>query len=103
MMPPKGDDINMREKAYGNKTVEKYREKHHLESTIFDGFGGTGSVSQYFNQKGFDVTSNDINDYAYKICYSRNNISLKDLTFEGIEMNISTVLEHRLSGSWFWS
>ena len=42
----------------GNKTdhlefietiLDKYKDN--LEPTLFDGFGGTGSVTQYFNQK----------------------------------------------------
>ena len=87
----------------GNKTshlpfieeiINIYKEKHSLNSTLFDGFGGTGSITQYFNQKGFDVISNDINDYSFKLCYSRNNIALNDLTFDGLEMNISEVLEY---------
>ena len=53
--------------------------KGKLEPTLFDGFGGTGSVTQYFNQ-GYNVISNDINDYSYKLCFSRNNIILTDLT-----------------------
>lgn len=85
----------------GNKTdhldfietvLEKYKDK--LEPTLFDGFGGTGSVTQYFNQKGYTVTSNDINDYSYKLCFSRNNITLMDLTFKGLKMNINDILNH---------
>jgi len=87
----------------GNKTdllkfigeiVDIYKEKHGLNSTLFDGFGGTGSVTQFFNQKGYNVISNDINDYSYKLCYSRNNIKLSDLTFEGLKMNINQILKH---------
>uniref|UniRef100_A0A6C0C4T7 site-specific DNA-methyltransferase (adenine-specific) n=1 Tax=viral metagenome TaxID=1070528 RepID=A0A6C0C4T7_9ZZZZ len=85
----------------GNKTdhlefiesvLDIYKGK--LEPTLFDGFGGTGSVTQYFNQKGYNVTSNDINDYSYKLCFSRNNIILTDLTFNGLKMNINNVLNH---------
>lgn len=85
----------------GNKTdhlefiesvLDIYKGK--LEPTLFDGFGGTGSVTQYFNQKGYTVTSNDINDYSYKLCFSRNNITLTDLTFKGLKMNINNVLNH---------
>ena len=85
----------------GNKTdhlefietvLDKYKGK--LEPTLFDGFGGTGSVTQYFNQKGYNVTSNDINDYSYKLCFSRNNIILTDLTFKGLKMSINDVLNH---------
>lgn len=65
----------------GNKTdhlefietvLGKYKGK--LEPTLFDGFGGTGSVTQYFNQKGYNVTSNDMNDYSYELCFSRNSL-----------------------------
>ena len=85
----------------GNKTdhlefiesvLDNYKDK--LKPTLFDGFGGTGSVTQYFNQKGYTVTSNDINDYSYKLCFSRNNITLTDLTFKGLKMNIECVLKH---------
>ena len=80
--------------SFIEKIVDTYKEKHNLEKTLFDGFGGTGSVTQYFNQKGYNVISNDINDYSYKLCYSRNNIALSNLTFEGLQMNIKDILEH---------
>lgn len=87
----------------GNKTdhlsfIEEvlniYKEKHNLNSSLFDGFGGTGCVTQYFNKKGYNVISNDINDYSYKLCYSRNNITIDDLKFEGLKLNINEVLEY---------
>lgn len=87
----------------GNKTdlldfigsiVDEYKDLNKLNNTIFDGFGGTGCVTQYFNRMGFVVISNDINDYAYKLCYSRNNVTLDDLKFTGIDMNLEQVLEH---------
>lgn len=85
----------------GNKTdhlefIEKILNQYKgtLKPTLFDGFGGTGSVTQYFNQKGYVVTSNDINDYSYKLCFSRNNIMMSELTFEGLNMNINDVLNH---------
>jgi len=58
--------------------------KNNLKSTLFDGFGGTGCVSQYFNQKGYSLVSNDITKYAYMICYSRTKIHLNDLQFNGL-------------------
>jgi len=85
----------------GNKTdhlefieevLDLYKDK--LQPTLFDGFGGTGSVTQYFNQKGYNVISNDINNYSYKLCFSRNNIMLSDLTFKGLKMNINDILNH---------
>jgi adenine-specific DNA methylase len=85
----------------GNKTdlldfignlVSKYKDKYQLKSTIIDGFGGTGSVTQYFNKLNFNVISNDINNYAYKLCYSRNNITKEDLKFDGLNLNISEIL-----------
>ena len=85
----------------GNKTthldfiaevINNYKDK--LEPTLFDAFGGTGSVTQYFNQKGYTVTTNDINNYSYNLCFSRNNITLKDLTFKGINLDITDVLKH---------
>jgi site-specific DNA-methyltransferase (adenine-specific) len=87
----------------GNKTdllgfiesvVFLYLKKNCLEPSIIDGFGGTGSVTQHFNKQGFNVISNDINDYSYKLCYSRNNISGKDLEFDGLNMDINQVLEY---------
>jgi len=86
----------------GNKTdlldfihsvVSKYQEMHHLDSTIIDGFGGTGSVTQYFNRHGSNVISNDINNYSYKLCRSRNNISKEDLSFSGLKLSIGQVLD----------
>ena len=62
--------------------------------TIFDGFGGTGSVAQYFNHKNYNVLSNDINKYSYYLCYSRNCITIDDLKFETLNMNIEQVLSH---------
>ena len=86
----------------GNKTnllpfiyniINKYIKKNNLNSTFIDAFGGTGSVTQHFNNKGFNVISNDINDYAYKLCYSRNNISSNDLKFDKLKLNINQILE----------
>ena len=74
------------------KTIDTYKDK--LQPTLFDAFGGTGSVTQYFNSKGYTVTTNDINNYAYKLCFSRNNITAKDLTFKGLNLKIEEVLEN---------
>ena len=103
---PENKDINTIEtiepiktmRYLGNKTdllgfIDCIVLEHKLNSIIIDGFGGTGSVTQYFNKQGFNVISNDINDYSYKLCYSRNNISIKDLTFTGLKMDIKQVLE----------
>jgi adenine-specific DNA-methyltransferase len=86
-----GNKTNLLE--FINDVIYKYKEKHNLNPTIIDGFGGTGSVTQHFNKIGFNVISNDINDYAYKLCYSRNNITKEDLCFKGLEMNIEQVLD----------
>ena len=80
----------------GNKTklldfifeiINKYIIGIKLEKTICDGFGGTGSVTQYFNKKNFTVISNDINNYSFNLCYSRNNIISSDLNFEKLDCN----------------
>jgi site-specific DNA-methyltransferase (adenine-specific) len=85
----------------GNKTdhlsfiqevLDLYKDK--TEPTVFDAFGGTGSVTQYLNQRGYTVVSNDINDYSYKLCFSRNNITAMDLKFEGLKMDIDSVITH---------
>ncbi len=76
-----------------NSTIYKYQNKHLLHSTIIDGFGGTGCVTQYFNRLGYNVISNDINDYSYKLCYSRNNISQEDLCFNKLDLNIEQILD----------
>ena len=78
--------------AFIYDTLKEYMDKHQLNPTIIDGFGGTGSVTQYFNRLDFKVISNDINDYTYKLCYSRNNISKEDLLFDGLKLNITGVL-----------
>ena len=83
----------------GNKTdlltfiesiIKNYTDK--LNPTLIDAFGGTGCVTQYFNKKGFNVISNDINHYSFMLCYSRNNITIDDLTFDKLDMNIKQVL-----------
>ena len=74
--------------------MRTYKGKLELEPTLFDGFGGTGAVTQYFNQRGYRVISNDINNYAYKLCFSRNNVTANDLTFAGLNMNIDNILSY---------
>ena len=49
--------------------------------------------TQYFNFKNYKVTSNDVVDYAYKLCYSRNCIARKDITFNLLGSNIVNVLK----------
>jgi site-specific DNA-methyltransferase (adenine-specific) len=87
----------------GNKTdmldmidsiVTEFQEKLGLTSTLVDAFGGTGSVTHHFNQRGYTVVSNDLNDYAYKLCYSRNNVCADDLVFAGLNMSLPQVLAH---------
>lgn len=62
--------------------------------TIFDGFGGTGAVTHYFNKKNYNVKSNDINDFSYKLCYARNSITKDDLSFDKLKMSINDVIIH---------
>lgn len=86
----------------GNKTTllpDLYKVINNLDFenkniTIFDGFGGTGSVAQYFNHKNYNVLSNDINKYSYYLCYSRNCITIDDLKFETLNMNLEEVLTY---------
>ena len=59
---------------------------------IFDAFGGTGSISQFFNYNNYRVVSNDINNYSYKLCFSRNSITKTDLTFEVLKMNMEQII-----------
>lgn len=69
------------EKYMGNKSkllefiyenVEKNRKK--TEKSIFDAFTGTTNVGKYFKKKGYDVTTNDINDLSLSLgkCYIEN-------------------------------
>jgi adenine-specific DNA methylase/DNA modification methylase len=74
-------------------TLTDFIDKYKLKPEIFDGFGGTGSVTQYFNFKKFKVISNDMNDYSYKLCYSRNCITKEDITFNLMDSNIDEVLK----------
>lgn len=75
-------------------TINKYIIKHNLNKTICDGFGGTGCVTQYFNNKSFTVISNDINNYSFNLCFSRNNIISTDLNFGKLGSdNINDVLD----------
>lgn len=87
----------------GNKTehldfieevIDSFKSKLNLQPSLFDAFGGTGSVTQYFNSKGFTVVTNDINNYAFNLCFSRNNITVQDLMFKGLNLKIDKVLEH---------
>ena len=64
--------------------VDKLINKHSLNNSLFDAFGGTGCISQLFNQKGYNVISNDINKYSYCLCYSRNTVKEKELDFSKI-------------------
>nr|QFG74036.1 MAG: D12 class N6 adenine-specific DNA methyltransferase [Megaviridae environmental sample] len=84
----------------GNKTdlldfifssISHLVDKHNLEKSIADGFGGTGAVTMFFNKQHYTVTSNDINNYAYNLCYCRNNISRNDVTFSNL--GVSNVQE----------
>lgn len=79
-------------------TINDYCERLNLNKTITDGFGGTGSVTKYFNNLGYTVTSNDINNYAFCLCYSRNHINKENLVFEGLSEeglnNIDEVLTY---------
>lgn len=59
---------------------------------IFDAFGGSGSVSQFFNHNNYRVVSNDINNYSYNLCFSRNSITHNDLSFEKLKMNMEEIL-----------
>jgi len=59
---------------------------------IFDAFGGTGIVSQFFNINNYKTISNDINDYSYKLCYCRNSITIDDLKFYEFGGNIENVI-----------
>jgi len=60
---------------------------------IFDAFGGTGSVTNFFNINNYNVISNDLNNYSYKLCYSRNSITKSDLLFNGLNMNLSDIID----------
>lgn len=76
-----------------NDTVQKYVKKNNLNKSIFDGFGGTGSVTHFFNLNDYNIISNDILRFSYYLCYSRNNIKLDDLKFDNLKMNIDEILE----------
>lgn len=64
-----------------------------VEGTIFDIFGGTGSVGRYFKEKGMRVISNDIMTYSYVHQYV--NVTLNEMpSFEKVSSNgIKGVLE----------
>ena len=57
-------ELNKTMRYLGNKTdylefidsiVNEYKIKNQLNAIIFDGFGGTGCVTQHFNKNGFNV------------------------------------------------
>lgn len=100
------NDNNIKTMRYlGNKTdllkfieetINNYSKSNKVDTTFIDAFGGTGSVTKYFNTR-FNVISNDINNYSYKLCYSRNNISINDLQFKNLNFakgNIENVLDY---------
>ncbi len=101
------DDIVYRIKSMrylGNKTRHLpfiYETVLHCQSildktnpVIFDAFGGTGTVSQFFNHNGYTVISNDMNDYSFKLCYCRNSIVYDELLFSGLGMKFIEVVNH---------
>ena len=102
-VPPVPPGVQVKTMRYlGNKssllefiydTIDKYVVRSGLARTIFDGFGGTGSVTQYFGRQGFIVTSNDVASYAFRLCFSRNNVALTDLRFEHVGGTIQNVIE----------
>ena len=61
--------------------------------TVFDAFGGTGSVTSFFNINNYNVISNDLNNYSYKLCYTRNSITIDDLLFTGLKMDLTSVID----------
>ncbi len=60
---------------------------------IFDAFGGTGTVTNFFNINNYSVVSNDLNNYSYKLCYSRNSITIDNLLFNGLNMDLFGVID----------
>lgn len=102
-----GDDINYRIKSMrylGNKTkhlpfifetvLQCQTVIGKTNPVLFDAFGGSGTVSQFFNHNGYTVISNDMNDYSFKLCYCRNSIVHNDLIFAGLDKNIDEVITH---------
>jgi len=88
----------------GNKTqhldfiyeaVKDIIDKNHFESPVIcDAFGGTGAVTHFFNLNNFRIISNDINNYAYYLCYSRNCITEDDIKLEGIGMTLEECISY---------
>jgi adenine-specific DNA-methyltransferase len=72
--------------------LSKMQMREEEEAVIFDAFGGTGAVTQFLNWKKFSVISNDINDYSFRLCFSRNSILSSDLTFDNLQMTMKDVL-----------
>lgn len=60
---------------------------------IFDAFGGTGSVTNFFNINNYIVISNDLNNYSYKLCYSRNSITIDNILFDGLKIDLYSVID----------
>ncbi|MDB7080527.1 DNA adenine methylase, partial [Thomasclavelia ramosa] len=69
------------EKYIGNKKsilndIEEFFIRKNIRSgTFLDIFAGTTNVGQYFKQRGFNIISNDINDFCYILgkTYIENN------------------------------
>lgn len=75
------------------ETIMECVKKSEVDSPIiFDAFGGTGSVTHFFNINNYTVVSNDLNNYSYNLCYCRNSIVIDDLLFNGLKMNLSDVI-----------
>lgn len=69
------------DKYIGNKksileNIEDFMiSKEIKRGVFFDAFTGTTNVAQYFKQRGYDIISNDINDFCYILqnTYIKNN------------------------------
>lgn len=76
------------------QTISNLINNDELKPTILDGFAGTGAVTHFFNKNNFHIISNDINNYSYNLCYTRNSITINDIPFNNLGMNLDEVIHH---------
>jgi len=60
--------------VFATNIIDEIRKRVPVESKVLDCFGGTGCVSRELCDYFEDVSSCDINHYAYVLCYCRTRV-----------------------------
>ena len=64
--------------------------------TIFDCFAGTGSVGEFFHNKGYKIISNDLLHFSYVIQMCKLVVNIKNITF--VKFNQETWWDNEKDG-----